>query len=338
MLCRSTNLFRTFSTGKFRRVQGYDGLVKRIDAELGVPTELCVEYLFTKPKWRIAFFSLFKGSQTSGNPYGHSAIRYVNPDTGKDTVMNVCGLKGHKLINFIPADEYLFTDIFHDGNEQGGIFNRSFIGMRVEKVPVEDIRKLHRYYEETQRKNDEGKVKFFILPLSFLNPIRKLLGFPEYGNCSYWTSKGLKKISLIPYTYTWPLLLFFELIRAQKPNKFSRVNIVSYQSITHPTEPKGSLIYPFYWWKRGYDSIWNLDDMANVILKIDSTDQLSGTPLKPTPSDPHPNTPRDKDSGEVIVEDTINREEHLITITLHKSIEDRYNEMIEKLKNIFKRP
>jgi hypothetical protein len=55
---------------------------------------------------------------------------------------------------------YLFTDIFHEGNEQGGVFNRSFIGLRVENIPVENVRRLADHYHQLDRDHQAGRWAF----------------------------------------------------------------------------------------------------------------------------------------------------------------------------------
>lgn len=351
----------------------HDDLMKKIDSEVNSPSDRCVEYIFTKPKWSYFFKFLVNDSQSAMNPYGHSALRYVDPDTGEDTVMNVCGLKGKKLINFIPAHEYLFTDIFHEGNEQGGVFNRSFLGVRVENVDKEKIRELHKYFKELQVKQDKGEIRFFLLPFSFLNPIRRLLGRPMVGNCSHWTSLGLKHIGLLPRTYSWPLLLYFEMIRAQMATKFKSLNIVSYLGLTYPVEPEGSFIYPFYWLRRGYSQIWQLDDLSNVLVALDTSGKLYGDRAKfnkvarlvlqgrqkqakdviaDIPDSSPADTKDDEASTEkkasklihntVITEESIDvhssadREVHQAIILKQRHIRDRFEEIKHKFKYIFR--
>src|SRR3990167_9172003 len=96
-----------------RSAANHKEIIPLISKHLKTDGRLCVEYIFTKPKWHHFLKMLFSESHSTHNPYGHSAIRYIDPDTGVDTVMNVCGLKNHKLINFIPAEEYLFTEVPH---------------------------------------------------------------------------------------------------------------------------------------------------------------------------------------------------------------------------------
>ena len=357
----------------------------KIDSELEAEGDQCVEYIFTKPKWSLFLKFLFSDMQSSVNPYGHSAIRYIDPDTGEDTVMNVCGQKGKKLINFIPTHEYLFTDVFHEGNEQGGVFNRSFLGVRIENVPKEKMRELHNTYKELLEKQDKGEIKFFLLPLSFFNPIRRLLGLPMVGNCSHWTTIGLKKVGLLPRTYNWPLLVYFELIRAQMANKFKSLNIVSYLGLTYPVEPAGSFIYPFFWFKQGYAKIWQLDDLSNLLIALETSGMVYGDRAKfnreaklallgdkksnlktqtvslnddslkadksETESETFVNQEKDskkgKDNQNILqntviseesfdIEDAVNQEAHKAIILKQKHIKDRFDEIKEKFKFIFR--
>ena len=92
------------------------------------------------PYWTVpAVASLFRSSlalnsQSAANPYGHSAVRYRLP-TGEDKVMNIVGLPGAEMVHFLKPDDYLFgipEETKSMGSEQGGIYNRSFITLRVE--------------------------------------------------------------------------------------------------------------------------------------------------------------------------------------------------------------
>lgn len=316
----------------FRRVKDYKDIRKNMDELMSADGNKTIEYIFTKPKWSRFLSFLLKDSQSTGNPYGHSAIRYIDPNTGKDVVMNVCGVKGKTLINFIQAEEYLFTDIFHEGNEQGGIFNRSFVGVRIENVPVEKIKRLDEYYKQLAKDHIEGRIQFFILPLSFLNPIRKLFGFPLVGNCSVWTSKGLEEIGYLPRSYSWPLLLFFEILRAGKSTLFQNLNVVSYLSLHYPKEPRGSLIYPFYWLRKGYSKIWNLDELSNLVVVLTSSKKIYGEKA-------FLNLEKENHAEEAEISEknneVENRIEHQACFHEQKHIKEKYQDMMEKLKSIF---
>jgi hypothetical protein len=317
-------------------------IIPIISKNLQVDGRYCVEYIFTKPKWHHFLRMFVKDSHSTQNPYGHSAIRYLDPDTGEDTVMNVCGLKDHKLINFIPAEEYLFTEIQHPGNEQRGVFQRSFIGLRIENLSISQIKKLAEHYKELEKKNLDKEVSFFLMPIPLLNVVRRFFGKSEIGNCSYWTSQGLKKAKIISRGTSFPLLLFFQMLKQHLSSNFSKVNIVSYLSLHHPTEPRGSFIYPMYWLKRGYARIWNLDDLSNLVFELKHTKVLypdnSWGPFRLEPVSKSENQQTEQTNYvKVIVSEEDQNDSFGWVLMSQRHVKDRLDEIKDKLNNIFKR-
>jgi len=57
--------------------------------------------------------------------------------------MNIVGFKTEpngEMVNFIPPDEYFFgTSKFLEGCEQMGVYNRNFVGVRIENYPADKI-------------------------------------------------------------------------------------------------------------------------------------------------------------------------------------------------------
>lgn len=49
--------------------------------------------------------------------------------------MNIVGLPGSEMVHFLKTDDYIFgipEETSQMGSEQGGIYNRSFITVRIE--------------------------------------------------------------------------------------------------------------------------------------------------------------------------------------------------------------
>ena len=82
-----------------------------------------------------------------GSPFGHSAIRYTLP-CGEQIVMNITkNRNGKTMVNFIDPTEYIFgIDSFESGGEQGGVYNRTIVGVRIENYPEENIRDLDYFF------------------------------------------------------------------------------------------------------------------------------------------------------------------------------------------------
>lgn len=82
--------------------------------------------------------------------FGHVGIRYRTSD-GKDRVMNINGdftprHRNAHMVNFIPPHEFVFGT---DGEmaQQGGVYNRPYVSVRVENVAPGTTDALHAYYE-----------------------------------------------------------------------------------------------------------------------------------------------------------------------------------------------
>lgn len=267
-------------------------ILKEIDDCLCIENPF-IEYIFTMPAW-YSWFREWTGSrsESSINPYGHSVFRYCVP--GKvDKVLNISGSKGVNLVNRFPSDDYLFDGTHVPGNDQGGISKRSFISVRIEDLDEEVVNKLDQFFNHLEKRNIQGDAKFSILFGAYLNRFSSI----ERGNCAYWTSSGFKHVGLMKNTSLWPLWIFFSLAKEH----LEKINIVSYQGINHFEEPEGALLYPFFWLKRSYREIWQLDrQFANVIVRPKQLDQ--------------------RDEGDMIVREyelTIEEKEHI-----NKRIED----------------
>lgn len=240
-------------------------ILQQLNKKCNSETNTFVEYIFTKPAWRKLFFNR---SDSATNPYGHSAIRYCYEINGKktDTVMNISGLKGEKLVNYFEPDEYIFADKLCNGNQQGGISNRSFISIRINNVDIRSIDKMHQYYESLNSKQENKEIEFSLFLFNVTNHFRPLFHKSLRGNCAYFTSIGLVESGLLMKPHSWPLLIFFKIMFKNYRDNRQNMNIIAYQGINYKFEPQGSLIYPFYSLRNRYSDFWNLDSFANIIV------------------------------------------------------------------------
>ena len=253
----------------FRTVINASKIINEIDNKLTNEPTRTVEFIFTKPAWKLIFSRSIFESHSSVNPYGHAGIRYYDRETGRNIVMNVSNTP---LINFFDADKYLFSDEQAPGNGQCGVYNRSFLAIRIENIDPERIAELHQFYIGLQKQSLKGDIKYGMLLYFLTNPIRKFMGFSMKGNCSYWTGQGLAKIGLINSTSSWPLLLWFKLLFNQMEHNPNNINIVAYPSINYKNEPSGSLLAPKIGLTRGYSDYWDLNSFANIKVKINPND------------------------------------------------------------------
>ena len=89
--------------------------------------------------------------------FGHIAIRYTTSD-GEQHVMNIMGdftKPDSTLINFFKPSEY-----FYGTNpaiaQQGGVYSRPFVGVRIENVAPGATDALHAYYQAVSRASEIG--------------------------------------------------------------------------------------------------------------------------------------------------------------------------------------
>ena len=84
--------------------------------------------------------------------WGHVAVRYTTSD-GTQRVMNILGgdamhLEGARMVNFVPPADYIYgTRDFDTACQQGGAYNRDFVGVRVERCAAGAIDTMHAYFE-----------------------------------------------------------------------------------------------------------------------------------------------------------------------------------------------
>jgi len=180
-------------------VSNKDSILTDIDQVLGVNKPPDIEYLFVLPylRWRLNWFKWFG---FAGNYYGHSAVKYIDPETGEQVVMNITGsTESPEMVNFLKAEDYLFgTHYFEKGGTQGGVYNRNIISVRIENVPRQQIMDMDYFYKKLQRNQHQRVAKFSLLFGTLWNWLAGYLpvDVAERGNCAYWTSKGLVEISL----------------------------------------------------------------------------------------------------------------------------------------------
>lgn len=230
---------------------------RKLDGKL--KNKVFIEYIFTKPAWRLKT-NVFKArhSHSAQNPYGHSAVRYKNDNI--DTVMNISGIRKDPMVNFIDPETYFFMNSLGVGNQQGGIYNRSFVTIRIPIQEPQKIDRLHNFYLNLDKDNRENKVGFTLAA----HIIKNWFGKSNTGNCSYWTGLGLTHINIMNKTSSFPLVPFFRLLISTKPEE---IDVIAYRSLKYKSEPKGAYLYPFYWLKNNYTGIWNLDKFANIIVQ-----------------------------------------------------------------------
>lgn len=222
-----------------------------------------IEYLVARPQ---SNFNIW-GYGINFNLYGHSSVIYTMP-SGERKVFNVAKKPGQKsIVEKLTPSEYLFER----GSDQGGIFNRSFIGIRIEDVPDEDIVKMDRKFQEIAEQSEHGSAKFEVILGPLYNTIRRF--FPvmaERGNCARWTSFGLQEAGLIRRRSLFPKDTFIQLFENTNPKNF---NVVSYKCILNAEKDYGAKavnpiepVSPLQFLRNM--SYWNLDWYATMTVTV----------------------------------------------------------------------
>lgn len=261
-----------------------------------------IGFIHTYPAWttylkKLIPFSMnhFK-SHIAHNPYGHTLAEFFKFKNGElvfDKVMNV-GVHGahtdgvldrFKFINWIDSHNYYFDnkhEINSEGNHQYGLLNRSFICINL-KVNKEEWEKIQEYYNHIKDHSEIHKTKKFNMVMFIIvNKMRYI--FPsiyERGNCTYWTTKGFQHIGMLLTDSNFPLVSFYKLMinimykKAPyfKDNKDIDFTTVLYKGINHESQPKGSLLYPFFWMRHKYSKIWEVETTADIIVELSNKDQ-----------------------------------------------------------------
>lgn len=233
-------------------ISNKDTILQEINKAVDQPTNPSIEYILVRP---FIVIPLLGGYGINYNSYGHSAIRYTTPE-GHDVVMNIEGKKdGIPMVAFYEATDYLYGTGKDKHGSQRGVYNRNMVGIRIENVSKENIKKMHVYFLKLREYDQMGLKKFNIVLGPMLNFLTRgiigwLIGHDkhikdeydasynfsnydlqlikeiEYGNCAKWISEGLKCAGLITVTKVWPKSILVDIFENYKG---SQLNIVSYQ-------------------------------------------------------------------------------------------------------------
>eukprot|EP01080_Neovahlkampfia_damariscottae_P010446 gene10446-2968_t len=245
-------------------------ILSEIDKTIGRNKPPAIEYIYVNPVQSFKFrFSKLFSSDSSQNPYGHACVKYTLKD-GTQKLMNIVGLPTMKMVHFIDPKHYLFSDpniTQVDGSEQGGIYNRSFVGFRIEEYDEDLIKKMDEFFKELDNDNLNGKRGY-----TLLTSFSKLFGFSnatEKGNCSYWTSKGLSIANLFDSPTLWPKFIISKLYFSSSIQK-DNFNIIYYKC--NKNQQKG-WIKPFQFVQ---DEIFkNLELFSNVKIEVDDENEIA---------------------------------------------------------------
>ena len=310
--------------------QGYgisnkDTLLEEINRSLNVSSNPDIEIILADATIKNQEKSLIKRIGAFIGRFGHIAIRYRIPSdmlttnihdpncsnhdrssgaerawaADSDVVMNIVGLSGSQMVNFIESKDYFFEmNNINTGNEQGGIYNRHFYSLRIENVNKNVLRTLHSYYVALLMQSKLAKASKFRLIggrigqltkyIPFINDITgNYESFTMEGNCAIHVSNGLVFSGLLQRKRIFPKAIFVDLYEKQMLIDPNNINIVEYKEINHKNCFK---FYPGYKCVtslvnpltplRNY-RFYNLSQLANVVVFVpdEMLDEISSVHL-----------------------------------------------------------
>ncbi|TPX61141.1 hypothetical protein SpCBS45565_g07322 [Spizellomyces sp. 'palustris'] len=216
--------------GLTKPISNIDTIFHEIDVALNRDNPPALEYLFFEP---YTSFVIFRNLLSIGvRPFGHSALRYTLPN-GQQILVNVTKKEGCKLVEIWDPVDFLYG-IGEASREQGGIYSRHVVSIRIESLPAAQIHALHNYFVSVRQAVENHEAAFSTVLGPLLNLTRRCFPSPERGNCARWISKGLVEAGVMSRYRMFPKDIF---VRLWKENKGERgngnVNVVWYQRIEH---------------------------------------------------------------------------------------------------------
>jgi hypothetical protein len=156
------------------------------------------------------------------------------PD-GQQKVMNIVGSPPSPMVVFCHPRDYLFDAVV---GEQGGIFNRDIIGIRIEHVDPDKIIAMDKYFQELSERHFHKEAKFNIAFAPIFNLAASilpssLLGIAERGNCAMYTSKGLREAGVVSRWSMWPKSIWINMFESSRRGPPGNMHVVSYRRVRH---------------------------------------------------------------------------------------------------------
>eukprot|EP00658_Telonema_sp_P-2_P034269 TRINITY_DN25031_c0_g1_i1.p1 TRINITY_DN25031_c0_g1~~TRINITY_DN25031_c0_g1_i1.p1 ORF type:complete len:327 (+),score=58.95 TRINITY_DN25031_c0_g1_i1:29-1009(+) len=168
--------------------------------------------------------------------FGHALIRYTLPD-GSQHIMNINGHgEGRETVNFVVPHEYLFgTEGWSGAVEQGGVYNRGFWGLRIERVPEGTVEALHAYYTACKLQLGLKHARFKLFGGRVGNFVQQWMPFYSEaswsGNCAQWTSSGMEFVNMIRRPRMFPKAILVEAMHKHMIADPENVHLVNYREV-----------------------------------------------------------------------------------------------------------
>jgi hypothetical protein len=255
----------TFSRPNDVLIKNKYTVLGEINKALGRNKPPSVEFVTAKP--HAAFNFLGIGYGINFNWYSHSAVIYTMPN-GERKVFNVLKVAGQpNIVEFMSPEQYFFER----NSDQGGIWNRSFVSIRIEDVSDEAIIKMDKKFKAIQENSINGSAKFEVILGPIYNKLRNY--FPkiaERGNCARWASVGLEEAGLVTKRSLFPKDTFIRLFEELDPEN---TNVVSYKCIVNAEKDYGAKavnplqpVSPLQFLRNMF--YWDLDKFSKVTVRV----------------------------------------------------------------------
>ena len=174
------------------------------------------------------------------------------------------------MVNFMTLEDYLFgVDNFETGNEQGGIYNRTFRLMCVWDWPGKQVEALHKYYTHLDGRARTKRARFSqIFPRLF----NMWPGKTRWGNCSMWTAQGLVEAGMLRRATMWPKEMIIQMLEGTHKQDPGNITVVWLPRVAHArlTFGRGAgqrgMVAPCY----AYHNLmyWDLGSRAQATLTV----------------------------------------------------------------------
>ena len=258
------------------------------EAATGLSKKPAIEFLFVEPSYAVGSSDWVTAFTNFCFGYGHAVLRYTlppRPEEGnaeeRDIIVNICNtnVPGKSLISMIDPTDFFFSldEATSQMNEQYGIYNRHFSGIRVESASEDQLYRLHEYFHDLQRRSDDRNALYSLTAVhSYAYHTMRVLGLmhEDTGNCAEWISEGLQHAGFLTRRRVFPKQIVVDLA-----SSYNDARMVYYQKAMHAlpheeyenweTDCHGQT-HPMAWLSSFL--FWDLSRYADVIVSVSEDD------------------------------------------------------------------
>ena len=136
-----------------KSITNKDTIMEEINETLHCDKPPAIEFFYVEPFPKTTWF----GVDIAFLLFGHAVISYTYKE--KQYAVNITGYeKNFNMVEISDPTDYLFGR--EHPTPQGGIYNRTFVGLRIENMDEQTIELLHNYYMNLQIQEKKGLTNF----------------------------------------------------------------------------------------------------------------------------------------------------------------------------------